>query len=160
MFENQQAAADALKGVILDLTTVNRDVRIAGLRAIHNLERCGWNRYAFAEAMESAGVSLDENGFSFADEAITSIGRLIAKYLELMSCGEGEADPFADIFTIEGAAEFLGISIDMMKTYAYRQHRIRGKVFGKTTLFTRQQLEKFKQEMRPSGNPNFKAGEE
>jgi hypothetical protein len=158
MFDNSQAAADALKGVILDLTSVDKAVRIVSLRAIQNLERCGWRTGAFEEAMQTAGVGFDENGFSFVGEPITSIGRLIATYLELVGCQAD--DPFADIFTVDAAAEYLGISIDMMKTYAYRQKRIQGKVFGKTTLFTRQQLDKLMDEKRPAGNPNFGAGKE
>jgi hypothetical protein len=159
MFDNSQAAADALKGVILDLSKVDKAARIAALRHIQDLERCGWNRRAFAAAMDEAGIGFDENRFSFKEDTLHSIGRVISIYLESVGCAQGEEDPFAEMYDMQEAAEFLGISYDMMKTYVSRQKRLRGKKVGTGMVFTRRQLEAFKEVMQPAGNPNFKTGE-
>ena len=49
-----------------------------------------------------------------------------------------------NIYDTKMAAEYLGISYDTMVKYCTRQKRIRGKIYGKTMIFTRQQLDEFK----------------
>ena len=53
-----------------------------------------------------------------------------------------------DIFTMQEAAIYLGIAIDTMYKYVSRQKRIRGKMIGRSMIFTRQQLDQFKKELK------------
>lgn len=145
MFDNSQAAADVLKGM------VGRKNKRA-LIAVQRLEQCGWSWRAFDEAMAKEGARYDENGFSFSVDIGYAVEMLIDTYLALVGCQE--SDPFVDIFDTREAAEYLGISYDMMKTYVSREKRIRGKAIGKSMIFARHQLDKFKREMRPVGNPS------
>ena len=146
MFDNSQAAADVLKGM------VGRNNKRA-LETIKRLEKCGWHSRAFADAMAETGTWLDENGFSFSVDVGYSVERLINAYLAKMDCEE--PDPFVDLFDMKEASEHLGISYDMMKTYVSRQGRIRGKKVGAGMVFTRQQLDRFKPQIQPAGNPDW-----
>lgn len=146
MFDNSQAAADVLKGM------VGRKNKRA-LEAIQRLEQCGWHGRAFADALTEVGARLDENGFSFSVDVGYSVEKLINAYLEKMGCES--PDPFADIFDTKTAAEYLGVSPNTLKQYSSRDGKIRGKLFGKSMLYHRQQLDTFKREMKPAGNPNW-----
>lgn len=144
MIDNQQMAADLLKGL------VGRNNQRA-IEAIKRLEKCGWHGGAFADAMATVGAAYDENGFSFSVDIGHSVERLIATYLDLVGCEE--RDPFADIFDTRAAADYLGISYNTLKQYASRDKRIEGKKVGQTMLYSRQQLDQFKRSMRPVGKP-------
>jgi hypothetical protein len=151
MFNNSQAAADVLKGM------VGRGNKRA-LEAIQRLEQCGWHSRAFADACQQTGTQLNENGFSFSVDVGHSVERLINRYLALMGCDE--SDPFDGIFDPREAADYLGLSYNTFRQYASRDNRITGKKVGQTMIYARQQLDAFKRTMKASGNPNWVKEEE
>lgn len=149
---NLQGVADILKGIVLD-TQAPKAERMQALDAIKKFERCSWRRVAMVEALNDAGVQITETGLIFggdSSQVLKAIEASISHYMEAVGC-KGEI--FDEIYTIEDAATYLGISIAQMQTYVSRQKRIRGRVIG--MAFTREQLDKFKEEKREPGNPNF-----
>lgn len=145
MFDNSQAAADVLKGMV----GRNKEA----LAMVKALEKCGWNSRAFADALAQVGARYDENGFSFSVDVAHAVEKLIETYLGLM--GGESPDPLADVFGTQEAADYLGLSYNSLKQYASRDNLLRGKIVGKTMIFHRSQLDAFKKSRKPVGNPNF-----
>ena len=143
--ETMQRFADALKAVVLDIPGQKRS-RLQALRTINALAGCGWHDAAMLDAIEQCDydVTVDADGCSIEDggDWLEAIEQIAAVYRDLIDCRDDMRE----------AAAYLGISYDMMKTYASRQKRIRG-VKKRGMLFTRSQLEDFKTEMRPRGRP-------
>jgi excisionase family DNA binding protein len=151
---NTQTMADIFKGAILDDTSPKK-ARLGALNAIKQLERCGWHGPAMKAALAEAGVGFDNgsNTITRLENGADSITKAISIYLESIGY---TFDPFEGIYTTEEAADYLGISREMMITYASREKRIRGKMIGRSMVFTRAQLDEFKEQMRPRGNPGKK----
>lgn len=152
-----QNVADILKGHILDITRVNKRRRMDGLRAIQRLENCAWNPDAMQEVFEACPLDIQFKNRIFEiqgdqDEILDAIEKIIEDYI--ISIGGCDPSPFDDIFDMHEAAAYLGISYDMMKTYVSREHRIRGTQKGRTMLFTRAQLDDFRDnDKKPQGRP-------
>ncbi|MEL6526839.1 MAG: hypothetical protein AAFQ07_14140 [Chloroflexota bacterium] len=155
-FDTMQNFADALKGIVLDATAVEKGLRLDTLRTINKLEGAGWNPHAMQEAIEQLDMQLIVDGQSISTTSdpqafMLSVGELYTIYSELIGY---QHDPFHDIFDMKGAADYLGISYEMMKTYVSREKRIRGSKFGRSIGFTRAQLDHFRDnEMRQPGRP-------
>ena len=153
-----QEIADIFKAILFDLNEVPKQSRMLILRHIQRLERCAWHPAAMQDAVEACPVefNFDTDGNydyvgSQADVA-DAIESIIHKYVEIMDC---EDDPFADLFDMHEAATYLGISYDMMKTYVSREKRIRGKQIGRSMVFTRAQIDNFRDnEMKSPGRPS------
>lgn len=152
---DSQHMADIFKGFVDKSEKLDKAARIGATRWIKALERYGgWHGPAMQAAMDMAGVGLDDKKLTFKEQgksALAAIEKTISIYLE--SLGH-KADPLlTDIFDMEEAAEYIGISKDMMYTYVTRQQRLRGKTVGNSMAFSRQQLDEFKKTMRKPGKP-------
>jgi hypothetical protein len=149
---NLQGMADILKGIVLD-TQAPKAERLQTLNAIKSFERCMWRPIAMVEAFDATGIKADGRELSFNSENVLgAIASAISYYMQAVGC-RGEV--FDELLSMEGAAEYLGISLEQMRTYAIRQRRITGKRLGRDHLFTREQLDSFREEMKEPGNPNF-----
>jgi excisionase family DNA binding protein len=151
--DHSQTMADIFKGFILDASKLDKGARIAALRSIQALEQCGWHRPAMQEAMEKSGISFDGQSLVFTAKgkaALAAIEQAISIYCESIGC---KIDPLNEIYDMSEAAQYLGISKEMMITYVSRQGRLRGKKIGNSMAFSRQQLDEFKRSMRRPGKP-------
>lgn len=151
--ENTQTIADLFKGFVDASQNLDKAARIGAMRSIKELERCGWHGPAMQAAFDKAGIQLTEEGLSFSTKgkgALAAIEQAISIYFEFIS---HKPDPLAQVFDMEEAAEYLGISKEMMYTYVTRQQRLRGKKVGNSMAFSRQQLDAFKRTMRRPGKP-------
>lgn len=153
---SMQQFADWLKGAVLDMEEVDKQLRLSALRTINRLERCPWHSIAMADALEAVAQSRTIDGRTLSalgagDDFLTNVTRIYDEYCQLIDCGQNDID---DIYDMREAADFLDISYNMMKTYVSREKRIRGKQIGRSMVFTRQQLEDFRDnQMRPPGRP-------
>ena len=158
--DNIQQFADILKKAVLD-ADATAVARLEALDTISRFERCGWHSIAMTESIQKFQPSftiIDSKVeiTSSHSQFLQSIEEIYHEYSQHIDC-----DPFNDILTMREAAEFLGISYSMMKTYVSREKRIRGKIVGTSTVFTRHQLEEFRDnEMRPPGRPPASDSEE
>lgn len=56
-------------------------------------------------------------------------------------------------FSTREAAVYLGLSFSTMKYYVHYVKRIKGQKMGNSLMFTRDQLDEFKANMRAAGRP-------
>jgi hypothetical protein len=145
--DNVQQFADKVKGEILDMLDVPKKRRLDGLRAVSDLERCGWHPGMMTDAV--AGVmGIERDGWAFLDgdnqTVLENIEKVIRRYLSIYSCDGG--DVLSEVYDMHEAAVYLGITYDGMKSHVARWKNIRGVTKGRTMLFTRQQLDAFKKE--------------
>ena len=151
MFEginNVQQFADKVKGAILDMVNLSRVRRIEGLRAVNDLERCGWHPAMMIDAIRDVMGDTDD-GWLFLEgvdsDVLENIERVIRRYLAIYGCEGG--DVLSDVFDMHEAAAYLGITYDGIKAHVSRLPKhLRGVMKGRTMLFTRQQLDAFKKD--------------
>jgi hypothetical protein len=141
-----QQFADKVKGAILDMVDVPKNRRIECLHIISDFERCGWHPAMMTDAVRDI-VGDTDDGWAFLEgEAATvldSIEQVIRRYMTIYGC-DG-ADAIDGIYDMAEAAAYLGISLDGMKYHYNREKHIKGFKKGRVTLFTRAQLDAFKQ---------------
>ena|SRR5690348_3149778 len=153
---NTQNLADIFKGFVLSAKTVDKAARIAPLRTIQELEKCGWSPRAMEDALSQVGIKLDETGLDFqrkGKEAFADIERAIEIYFNHVGY---KRNPFSEIYNLEEAAEYLGIAKDTMYKYVIRQKRLVGRKYGTNHLFSRQQLDEFKKTLQALNKPSYK----
>ncbi|PSN81003.1 hypothetical protein C8B47_03750 [filamentous cyanobacterium CCP4] len=144
-FDSVQQFADTLKSVVLDMSNVSKAKRIEALRTITNFERCRWHPAAMTQAIQLI-VGNEEDWLSALgtdEEFLTNMDAIYQVYSQHIDCDQVELE---DILDMKGAAEYLGIHLDTMKKYVYRQERLRGKMVGNSMAFTRRQLDTFKRQ--------------
>jgi hypothetical protein len=155
--KSMQDFTDWLKSSVLDMEGVDKQLRLSALRTINQLERCPWHAMAMTDAIEVVANSrvFDRHtllALGKGDDFLNNVTHIYDEYCKLIDCEQNELDA---VMNMHEAAEFLGIGYDMMKTYVSREKRIRGKQVGRSMVFTRQQLEKFRDnDMRPPGRPS------
>lgn len=149
---NVQQLSDSIKSIILDAgDDVPKPVRMDALRALTRLENCYWQ----PGMMQDAYATLAKPHFQFTDTGIM----VDDKYLHtaiwqitqciLLYAQHATHNPFDDLFTMEEAAEYLGITRDSMLTYVSRQKRLIGHMIGRSMVFTKHQLDDFNASRRP-----------
>jgi len=55
------------------------------------------------------------------------------------------------LFSTKEAAEYLGLHIQTLKHHIYKVGDLRGRLLGKSLVFTQEELDQFKQVKRPPG---------
>lgn len=142
-----QTFADKVKGDILDMVDVPKNRRLDGLRAISNLERCGWHPAMMTDAVRDIMGDTDD-GWVFLQgdnkTVLENIEKIIARYMGIFGCS-GD-DVLDDVYDMFEAAAYLGITVDGMKYHYNREKSIKGVKKRGGILFTRQQLDAFKKE--------------
>ncbi|TXH53842.1 MAG: DNA-binding protein, partial [Desulfurellales bacterium] len=78
-------------------------------------------------------------GTSAAD-ALDTIDTVLREYVQRVAPSK--------LFTMEEAAEYLGVGIDQMYTYVSRQKVLRGLKIGRSTVFTQAELDTFNRHQR------------
>lgn len=130
---------------------------------IQQFERAGWQPVAFDMALDEIG------GFVFSydgkliidhepkDQTPAAIQSLLEHYLKLIDFKDPAVDTtIPDMFSLEEAAAYLGITVDGMKYHLYRGKNIEPSFkFGKKIGFTREDLDAFKLTMKPAGRPKL-----
>lgn len=158
-----QRMSDALKRVILEATHIKPPRRITSLNLLTAFERHDWNVYEMREVIADMELSLTftedavgivGEGKDAELEAVQSIDNLVVEYMERMPNQEPE------LFSIQDAAEYLGISRSQMKKYIHPVNRVGGRIVGNSRIFTRRELDKFNAvERRPVGRPSAEDSE-
>ena len=154
--KNTQQMADLFKAVVLDADEAPQDERLSVLRTISLLERCGWHRGVMRQAITESAPTLTINEAGAvalegdAAEQLDAIQAVIINYLDTYGY---EYSPTADLYTLQEAADYLGISAEMMTTYVTRRGKIKGERIGRSWVFTRAELERFKATKRSPGRP-------
>lgn len=153
-FEAVQSFADALKRLLLEATDIPTDQRLKALNLINGIERCRWHSIAMAEAIMKANYTFEPSNGQYylltfpesekvSEHLPAAIERIYNEYSQLIDCDE----VLDQIYTMEEAAIYLGVVKDTMKKYVSRQKRLRGKMVGKSMIFTKRQLDDFKREL-------------
>lgn len=164
---NQQGIADSLK-YLTRLDNQARDAQPAARALIQQFERWHWQPQVFEQALIAAApgrFDFDADAECFtayrgaggANSAAEAVARVLRRYADLL--GEAhlltvEAEP--QIFDTEGAADYLGLSLEGIKRYIHRTKTLKGTLHGGALIFTRQQLDDFKATMKQAGRPRTK----
>ena len=145
--DNVQSFADKVKSVILDMERLPKGRRMDGLRAVSDLERCGWHPAMMTDAVREV-VGETDDGWAFLDgdaaTVLENVEKVIRRYLSIFGCEGG--DILAQVYDTQEAADYLGITKDTMKYHVSRMGHLQGVMKGRTMLFTRTQLDAFKKE--------------
>lgn len=145
--DNVQQFADKVKGAILDMGGVPKKRRLEGLRAVSDLERCGWHPAMMTDAVQDI-IGDTDDGWAFLEgddsAVLENIEKVIRRYLSIYGCAGG--DVLSEVYDMHEAAEYLGIGYDGMKLHVSRKKHLVGVMKGRTMLFTRAQLDAFKKE--------------
>lgn len=145
--DSVQQFADKVKSVILDMARLPKGRRMDGLRAVSDLERCGWHPAMMTDAVRDV-VGETDDGWAFLDgddaTVLTNIESVIRRYLSIYGCESG--DILEQIYDTQEASEYLGITMNTMKYHISRKGNLQGVMKGRTMLFTRAQLDAFKKE--------------
>ncbi|MEM6282697.1 MAG: helix-turn-helix domain-containing protein [Chloroflexota bacterium] len=152
---NTQRMADLLKSIVLDASAAEKDDRLKTLSAISKLERCGWHRGMMRQAISETDqpIESDKDGFGIPGsdtEKLAAIRAVISRYLAIF--GYDDADS-RRVYTMQEAADYLGISKSMMETYVIRRGEIPGEKIGRSWTFTKETLDHFNRSKRPKGRP-------
>jgi hypothetical protein len=146
---NIQQFADTVKSAILDMARLPKKQRLDGLRVVSDLERCGWHPAMMTDAVRDVMGDTD-NGWAFlegeAEIVLNNIENVIQRYLQIFGCDGGDA--LDDVYDVFEAADYLGISIDGFKYHYNREKNIKGVKKRGGILFTRAQLDAFKNRIR------------
>lgn len=168
-FTNTQSVADQLLKLI-DPSPASRpsDPQIADqqqrtLDALRRFESANWYPLAFEDASAAAPglFSLDAIGmlryepFSDAPGAVfDELARLLETYLTLIAPSEATIEKW---YTTAEAAEYLGVSLDTMKTYVHRRKLLKPvRKVGRTLIFAQAELDRFQEMDHPGpGRPSL-----
>ena len=64
------------------------------------------------------------------------------------------ATTIPNLFNATEAAEYLGLTDSLVRSYC-RQRRIKAERIGRNWVITKKELDRFKKQPRPMGNPNL-----
>ncbi len=151
-----QQMADMLKTVVLESDDVDNTLRLDVLRTIARFEQFGWHHRVMAQAFDEVGSNLsvtDSGIVATMDAAATlnKINEVVVRYIELYGYDQTNQQK---LYTMQTAADYLGISRSMMETYVIRRGEIEGERIGRAWVFTQATLDAFKQRKRPRGRPS------
>lgn len=153
-FTDGQPVADDLKRLVNDAKT-QPQIRKVALHSISRFEKLVWQPRAFEDAIAATGFSFDGQGFSFdrsasSDDldAASAVIQLVDNYVAVLA-GELGLTTSAQVYSVDEAADYLGMSVQGVKYHVYQSKLLRGEVKGKSLVFTKAQLDAFR-EIKPA----------
>lgn len=161
-FINVQSVADRLKKLLLDRKPRNhfeRDAQAAAMQTLQRFERSGWQFRAFADLFVDRGVfGVNGDGsMSYSgDDVRRDVVSLLDSYLELFppyddGTTADARSPIlspdelaAQVYDMEGAAEYLGKQLNTIRWYVHQTGHLKGFMRGGIHLFARSELDALK----------------
>jgi excisionase family DNA binding protein len=145
---NTQTVADMLKAQI-ERSATDSD-RSAAMQILQRFERSSWIPQAFEDAVEAAPGDFEFDGdqlvYKPRDNSASEIAAVLARYLELVAPTEQPVN-VSDLFTTEQAAEYLKMSVRGVKKNIHETKRLKpARRVGRALLFTREELDRFRNE--------------
>lgn len=151
-----QTIADCLKDMLHTNTPAQRQTNQPAYAVLTQFERSSWNPYAFQAALDAVpGFTVVERGhfvhFAYEppNEAAAAIHRLLEKYLELTS----QQTQLPGFFDVDEAARYLGMSRRAILHHYHVSKKLTGQVWHRAIVFTKQNLDAFKNIPLKRGNP-------
>jgi len=146
---NQQGLADAIKNVMFSLKTSQADMDDI-LALVKRFEAMPWDANLFSILMQShpGEFVMEHNRLHYRPTAMNPaeiLGALRVLLDQYLQVSDRIAPQPEKLYNVEQAASYLGIEKKDMLFHANQTKEVRGQVIGRSLVFTRSELDTFKQ---------------